>query len=106
MKQHILRKYIRTNNDGDLVLDHHLLDEVSRQDFIEAVKDIAASTELDFDVNDPDFSEAEVNDGINIAAYVAVLKCIPDDGYVYTDRDTKILMAEIIEQELRNRYLD
>ena len=113
MKQHTLslKQYIRTNNDKEKVLDYYnLLDEIEQKGFIEVVKNIAASTELEFDVDDPDFSEAEINDGIDMAAHFAVQDNLPsftDDGEdVITEWETEDLMVEIIAQELRDRYLD
>lgn len=112
MKQHTLslKQYIRTNDDGEKVLDYYdLLDESDQMGFIEVVKNIAASTELEFDVNDPAFSEAENIDGIDMAAHFAVLDNLPsftDDGEdVITEWETEKLMVEIIAQELRDRYL-
>lgn len=101
-----MEQYIRTTN-GKAVLDYSELDTAARINFLEDAVRTAANIELD--LSDADFSNAEkaesLNDAANLATKHAFGYLETEDGEdVEIDQDTKQMFIEKIISELANRY--
>ena len=103
-----MNEFVRTNDDGENVLDYDLLDLSSRINFQRAVENWATEVQISFDIDDPDFSEAEILEGFYAEANEAVNRLYVTDAegnVVDKDGETKIWMVEIVERSLRDRYM-
>ena len=102
-----MNKYIRTNDDGEKVLDYTYLDIAARVNFLNDAERAAAAIELDLD--DPDFSNAEKAEAINSAANFEADNAFayletPDGESAQVDKDTRVMYVETIISELAKRY--
>lgn len=102
-----MNQYIRTNDDGENVLDYSYLDTAARINFLNDAEFAAADIELDLD--DTDFSNAERAESINDAAnawanYAFGYLETPDGESVEVDKDTRQMWVETIISELASRY--
>jgi hypothetical protein len=102
-----MNKYIRTNDDGENVLDYDKLDIAARVNFLEDAK--LAATTIELDLDDPDFSNAEkaeaINSAANWAAYQEFGYLETEDGEeVEIDKPTRQMWIETIISTLAERY--
>lgn len=93
-------KYIRTNDNEERVLDYDLLDIANRTNFLNDVQRLADDIELD--LSDPDFSEAEKNQALNDAASLAVGSIYLDNAEI--EGETHGWIIERIIRSLAHRY--
>lgn len=101
-----MKQYIRTNEDGEKVINYDLLDMAARINFMEDAKRFASEIELG--LSDTDFSDGEKAEAINSAA----TECAGQAFYVFTDNgdevlvdsDTKQQWIESVIGELEERY--
>lgn len=102
-----MKQYIRTNGEGEAVLNYDELDVAARVNFLQDAKLAAGAIELYLD--DPDFSNAEKAEAINSAANV---QADHEFGYLETedgetveiDAETRQMWVEAVISELAQRY--
>ena len=100
-----MEKYIRTNDDGERVIDYRLLDVT---DFANILRDLEVwADEIELDLDDPTFSDTEKVDACNNAAATALydLDVYDADGVaVEIERDTRQLLADWLGAALLRKY--
>lgn len=100
-----MKQYIRTNEDGERVVDYSLLDIAGRANLLRDVELWAQNIDLDLD--DAEFSEAEKNEACNNAAAdtITAMMIYDDDGAeVEIESDTKAMLVERLESALLAKY--
>lgn len=103
-----MKRYIRTNDDGDKVLDYDLLDIGARANFLNDLDAWATNMNVMIDFDDPDFSDAEKAASIESHVNVELdhLNLYDADGEEATiEEGTRAWMQEILEGDLSERYL-
>jgi len=91
-------QYIRINDDGERVVDYKLLDIATYANLLIDVEDLAEDIQLDLD--DADFSDAERCEACNKAAVDAISSMM--DAKI--EPDTKSMLIEVLEEALLAKY--
>jgi hypothetical protein len=99
------QQFIRTNDEGERVIDYDLLDIGARINFNEAVDRWVASIELDFECDE--FTNAEKVEAIDhtVSVNVSNSTILDKDGNeVEYSPDTAHMIRERMAQKLAERY--
>jgi len=102
-----MKQYVRTNEEGDMVLDYDLLDVAARSNFLNDLKAWAGNMEVLVDFEDAEFTEAEKREAIESHVNVEIdhANLTVDGEEAEIEPDTRSWMQEILEAELFSRYL-
>lgn len=98
-----MQKYIRTNDEGNEVLDYDLLDMAARVNFTEDVHRIAREFDVDV-LSEPDATNAERAEAVNDVANQFVNDALYQFDIEQVDPDTKNWMVDTIATDLADRY--
>lgn len=103
-----MKQFIRTNDEGNKVLDYDLLDTGARANFIEAAHRWASEITVDVE-SEPDASNAEKVEAIDTQADMTVKSTLTylyddEENSVEIDAETQQMIIDIIANDLAKRY--
>lgn len=96
----MFEQYVKTNTDGELVLDYDLLDIASRSNLLRDLELLSQDVELYLD--DEDFTSAEKADALENAAVVEINNLWLDNALI--DDDTEDMLVERLARLLARKY--
>jgi hypothetical protein len=91
-------QYIRINEDGERVVDYKLLDIATYANLLIDVEDLAE--DIDLDLDDANFSDAERCEACNKAAVDAISAMFDAE----IEPETEAILIEVLEEELLAKY--